>query len=161
LIIINESRSSMRYCRRSSAHAAARRIDCGEPSRAIELRRAVPALRSGVVEETTEVHDAPAYTEGESSMPMLKSSVVIGSIVVGMMMLLVSSSHAVVSGPQAATATTTAPATSIAWVCGPRRCVWRPGWHGFVPRWAVWGPPRLPGCFYEKRPIGWVEVCPL
>jgi hypothetical protein len=50
-------------------------------------------------------------------------------------------------------------ATPIAWVCGPHRCVWRPGWRGHVPAWAVWGPPRLPGCYYQRRRHGWIEVC--
>jgi hypothetical protein len=50
-------------------------------------------------------------------------------------------------------------ATQVRWVCGPIRCVWRPG-RGFVPRFAIWGPPRLPGCFYEKRRRVWVEICP-
>jgi hypothetical protein len=49
--------------------------------------------------------------------------------------------------------------TSVAWVCGPHRCHWRPGWHGPVPAWAVWGPPRFPSCYYEKRRHAWVEVC--
>src|ERR1700710_442540 len=98
------------------------------------------------------------HTEGEPSM--LKSSIVVGILTVA----LLSPGNAAVSGPRAATAITGIfeSATPITWVCGPRRCVWRPRWHGFVPRWAVvWGPPRLPGCFYERRPIGWVEVCPL
>ena len=44
-------------------------------------------------------------------------------------------------------------------VCGPDRCVWRSGWRSHVPAWAVWGPPRLPGCYYERQRHGWVEVC--
>jgi hypothetical protein len=50
-------------------------------------------------------------------------------------------------------------AAPVAWVCGPHRCVWRPGWRGRVPAWAMWGPPRLPSCYYERRRRGWVEVC--
>jgi hypothetical protein len=34
------------------------------------------------------------------------------------------------------------------------------GWRGPVPR-AVWGPPRFPGCYYEKRRHAWVEACVL
>jgi hypothetical protein len=74
-----------------------------------------------------------------------------------------SNGSAAVVSPQAAAVMADVPeaAESVAWVCGPRRCVWRPGWRGVVPRWAVWGPPRLPGCFYERRSVGWVEVCPI
>jgi hypothetical protein len=70
---------------------------------------------------------------------------------------------AAVVAPQAAAVVADVPeaAISVAWVCGPRRCVWRPGWHGVVPRFAVWGPPRVLGCFYERRRVGWVEVCPI
>jgi hypothetical protein len=64
-----------------------------------------------------------------------------------------SQANAVVVAPGAAAAAVNVSTmtTSVAWVCGPYRCHWRPGWHGPVPRWAVWGPPRFPGCYYEKR----------
>ena len=88
---------------------------------------------------------------------MLKSSIV--AVVLATAVL--SPADAAVSGPGAAAALvgTSDSTTTVAWFCGPRRCVWRPGWRGVVPRWAIWGPPRLPGCFYERRRIGWVEVC--
>jgi hypothetical protein len=88
---------------------------------------------------------------------MLKSSLAVGLLTAA----LLSPANAAVSGPgtAAATAGILDMATPAAWVCGPRRCVWRPRWRGFVPRFAIWGPPRLPGCFYEKRRRVWVEVC--
>jgi hypothetical protein len=90
---------------------------------------------------------------------MFKASMMAGLLIAA----LSSSADAAVMGPRGARSMTEAleGATSIAWVCGPRRCVWRPGWRGVVPRWATWGPPRLRGCFYERRPRGWVEVCPI
>lgn len=91
---------------------------------------------------------------------MLKSPVIAGILVAA----LLGPANAAVSGPQGAgtiTETETSEsATKVAWVCGPRRCVWRPRWRGFVPRWAIWGPPRVVGCFYERRRRGWVEICP-
>ena len=89
---------------------------------------------------------------------MLKNSVMAGIL----MAALSSPANAAVSGPQGARlmTETSDSAVPIAWVCGPRRCVWRPGWRGFVPRWVVWGPPRLPGCFYERRRRVWIEICP-
>jgi hypothetical protein len=68
---------------------------------------------------------------------------------------------AVVLGPETASALAgnATSAIQVAWVCGPRRCVWRPGWRGPVPRFAIWGPPRLPGCVYELRRRAWVEIC--
>jgi hypothetical protein len=74
-----------------------------------------------------------------------------------------SNGSAAVVSPQAAAVMADIPkmAESVAWVCGPHRCAWRPGWRGFVPRWAIWGPPRLPGCFYERRRFRWVEICPI
>jgi hypothetical protein len=87
---------------------------------------------------------------------MVKSSIAAGLL----MAALLSPANAAVSGPVTAGVIGTRDmAIPAAWVCGPRRCVWRPGWRGFVPRFAIWGPPRLPGCFYEKRRRGWVEVC--
>jgi hypothetical protein len=76
---------------------------------------------------------------------------------------LLSPADAVVSGPQGSSSMIGVfdGATEVAWVCGPRRCVWRPGWRvGLAPRLVIWGPPRLPGCFYEKRGRVWIEVCP-
>jgi hypothetical protein len=89
---------------------------------------------------------------------MLKSSLIAGMLIAASL----SPASALTSGPQAAKAITEAVdgATPVVWRCGPFRCVWRPGWRGVVPRWAVWGPPRLPGCFYEKRRRVWVEICP-
>ena len=89
---------------------------------------------------------------------MLKSSLIAGMLIAASL----SPASAVVSGPQSSKAITEAAdgATPVVWRCGPFRCVWRPGWRGVVPRWAVWGPPRLPGCFYEKRRRGWIEICP-
>jgi hypothetical protein len=73
-----------------------------------------------------------------------------------------SQANAVVLGPGAAAAVDIPTmTTSVAWVCGPYRCHWRPGRRGPVPAWAVWGPPRFPGCYYEKRRHAWVEVCVL
>jgi hypothetical protein len=84
---------------------------------------------------------------------MLKNSMIVGVL----MLALSSSADAALLG-----ASTLMPesATKVAWVCGPFRCVWRPGWHGVVPAFAVWGPPRLLGCFYERRHHHWDEVCP-
>ena len=47
------------------------------------------------------------------------------------------------------------------WVCGASRC----DWHAWVPgeqhRWSSnWGPPRNPGCYWEKRRGRWRQVCP-
>jgi curli biogenesis system outer membrane secretion channel CsgG len=73
-----------------------------------------------------------------------------------------SRANAVVLGPAAAAAAAVdlpSVTTSVAWVCGRYRCHWEPRWRGPVPGWAVWGPPRLPGCYYEKRRHAWVEVC--
>ena len=69
---------------------------------------------------------------------MLKNSMIVGVL----MLALSSSADAALLG-----ASTLMPesATKVAWVCGPFRCVWRPGWHGVVPAFAVWGPPRLLG----------------
>jgi hypothetical protein len=89
---------------------------------------------------------------------MLKSLAIAGIFVVA----LSAAASAAVSGPQGVgTMTETSDGGSpVAWMCGPRRCVWRPGWRGVVPRWAVWGPPRIVGCFYERRRRLWIEVCP-
>jgi hypothetical protein len=82
---------------------------------------------------------------------MLKSSIVVGILTVA----LLSPGNAAVSGPRAATAITGIfeSATPITWVCGPRRCVWRPRWHGFVPRWAVaWGSTPSPRVLLREAP---------
>ena len=54
---------------------------------------------------------------------MLKNSMIVGVL----MLALSSSADAALLG-----ASTLMPesATKVAWVCGPFRCVWRPGWHG-------------------------------
>jgi hypothetical protein len=90
---------------------------------------------------------------------MLKNSVFISLLTAA----LLSPANAVVSGPQGSSSMIGVfeGATQIAWVCGPLRCVWKPGWRlGLAPRFVVWGPPRLPGCFYEKRGRVWIEICP-
>jgi hypothetical protein len=90
---------------------------------------------------------------------MVRSSILAGLVAVAVL----SPAHAAVSGPGSAAAIAGASdpvTTTVAWVCGPFRCVWRPGWRGVVPRFAIWGPPRIPGCFYERRRGHWVEICP-
>jgi len=70
-------------------------------------------------------------------------------------------SSAGASGPGVGAAIAGIPETTtpVRWVCGPYRCRWRAGWRGPVRPWAVWGPPRFPGCYYEKRRGAWIEVC--
>ena len=47
------------------------------------------------------------------------------------------------------------------WVCGPTRCEWRAWSPGPQHRWASgWGPPRNPGCHWEKRRGRWRQICP-
>lgn len=53
---------------------------------------------------------------------------------------------------------------AVRWVCGPYRCVWRPGGRVRGPSYARgWGPPRRAGCYWSKvyRHGGWrwVQVC--
>jgi hypothetical protein len=49
----------------------------------------------------------------------------------------------------------------VHWVCGPRRCVWKPDYRGEIAVFARgWPAPKRPNCFWEKRPRGWVHVCP-
>ena len=50
-------------------------------------------------------------------------------------------------------ATEAAIAIPARWVCGPRRCWWRPGprWRG--PRWHV------RRCWVRRTPWGWRRVC--
>jgi hypothetical protein len=89
---------------------------------------------------------------------MLKNSIMIGALILA----LSGPATAALLGPQGAKPMTVISenATRVAWVCGPLRCVWRPGWHGVVPAFAIWGPPRLPGCVYERHHHHWVEICP-
>jgi hypothetical protein len=89
---------------------------------------------------------------------MLKIAATAGILIT----VLLSPAGAAMSGPQGRETMTEAVdgASPVAWVCGPRRCSWRPGWRGFVPAFAVWGPPRVVGCVYELRRRGWIEVCP-
>ncbi len=93
---------------------------------------------------------------------MLKRSIVVVPLMTAVLAgAPMSQANAVVLGPGATATAADIPrmTTSVAWVCGPYRCHWRPGWRGRVPPWAVWGPPRFPGCYYEKRRHAWVEVC--
>lgn len=48
-----------------------------------------------------------------------------------------------------------------AWSCGPRRCVWTPGYRGPVPGYAMhWGPPRYPHCYWKRGILGkWKHKC--
>ncbi len=48
-----------------------------------------------------------------------------------------------------------------AWSCGPRRCVWVPGFAGPVPDYAFgWGPPASPDCYWRRGPLGnWKHKC--
>ena len=48
---------------------------------------------------------------------------------------------------------------TVRWVCGEYKCFWKPGARGPLHPWAVWGPPRLASCYYEKIRGVWVEVC--
>lgn len=60
---------------------------------------------------------------------------------------------------------TPAPVEAVRWVCGPYRCVWRPGYRVVPPPYAAgWGAPRYPWCTWTKvrGPYGgwrWVHVC--
>ena len=93
---------------------------------------------------------------------MLKRSISVALLTTAVLAgIPMSKANAVVSGPETGAVAVDFPtlATAVAWVCGPYRCHWRPRWHGPVPAWAVWGPPRFPGCYYEKRRHAWVEVC--
>jgi hypothetical protein len=67
---------------------------------------------------------------------------------------------AIVAAPQSVrlAAETLAP-IDVRWVCTASRCTWRPGYVGPMHPWAVWGPPRRPGCYYVKRNGRWFEVC--
>jgi hypothetical protein len=51
--------------------------------------------------------------------------------------------------------------TAVRWVCGPLRCVWRPGFRGPAHPWAAgWGAPRHANCVWERTRGGpWVEIC--
>jgi len=48
-----------------------------------------------------------------------------------------------------------------AWSCGPRRCVWVPGFRGPVPGYATgWGPPAYPNCYWKRGILGnWKHKC--
>jgi hypothetical protein len=48
-----------------------------------------------------------------------------------------------------------------AWSCGPRRCVWVPGFRGVVPDYALgWGAPRYPNCYWKRGILGnWKQKC--
>lgn len=48
-----------------------------------------------------------------------------------------------------------------AWSCGPRRCVWMPGFRGPIPGYArTWGPPHAPGCHWKRGLLGkWKYKC--
>lgn len=59
--------------------------------------------------------------------------------------------------------TVQAPATNVGWMCGERRCFWRPDYAGPVPPFAAaWGPPDYPTCYYVQRRISkrWRQICP-
>src|SRR3954470_353684 len=45
---------------------------------------------------------------------------------------------------------------SVRWACGEYKCFWKPGHRGPHHAWAVWGAPRLPGCYYEKIRGAWL-----
>jgi hypothetical protein len=95
---------------------------------------------------------------------VLKHSIKFGlaaiALVVGMQ---VSGAEAAIASPAlAAAAATLAPdVTSVRWVCGPLRCVWRPGHRGPLHPWASgWGAPRHANCVWERVRGGpWVEIC--
>jgi hypothetical protein len=48
-----------------------------------------------------------------------------------------------------------------AWNCGPRRCVWTPGYRGPVPGYATgWGAPRYTHCYWKRGLLGnWKQKC--
>lgn len=48
-----------------------------------------------------------------------------------------------------------------AWSCGPRRCVWVPGYRGPVPSYAMgWGAPAYPHCYWKRGILGkWKQKC--
>lgn len=48
-----------------------------------------------------------------------------------------------------------------AWQCGPRRCVWVPGYRGPIPGYArTWGPPTFPNCYWKRGLLGkWKYKC--
>jgi len=49
----------------------------------------------------------------------------------------------------------------VRWVCTRYRCVWDPFVPGPAHPWARrWGPPRHPGCWWERRRGRWILICP-
>jgi hypothetical protein len=93
---------------------------------------------------------------------VLKRSIVAGLLTTAALAgISMDQANAVVAGPGVGAAIAGIPETTtpVRWVCGPYRCRWRAGWRGPVRPWAVWGPPRFPGCYYEKRRGAWIEVC--
>ena len=53
------------------------------------------------------------------------------------------------------------PIQEAAWQCGPRRCVWVPGYRGPIPDYArAWGAPTFPHCHWKRGLLGkWKYKC--
>jgi hypothetical protein len=84
------------------------------------------------------------------------------ALAAGSLAMGTSGAQAAVSTPAAvATAAVPNDVTPVRWVCGPLRCVWRPGYPGRPHAWATgWAPPRHDKCVWERKRGGpWVEVC--
>ncbi|HUW73639.1 MAG TPA: hypothetical protein VMW05_06360 [Methyloceanibacter sp.] len=63
--------------------------------------------------------------------------------------------------PPAPGATHGALVQDAAWSCGPRRCVWVPGYRGPVPGYArAWTAPLYPNCYWKRGLLGnWRQKC--
>jgi hypothetical protein len=91
---------------------------------------------------------------------LVKLAFVAAALVIG---IKANDAQAAVSTPAAVRAAESSPAqaTTVHWVCGEFRCVWRPNHRGPIHPWAAgWGPPRRGGCIWERVRGGpWLEVC--
>ncbi len=92
------------------------------------------------------------------SRTLLRIGLIAAALLVGSQTIPASAGVPVTADPVAKGANAV---ETINWLCGPFRCIWTPGYAGWIPpRAAVWGPPRLPECFWRRTWRGWVHICP-
>lgn len=93
---------------------------------------------------------------------MTKSLFLSSALAAGMMLAAPApSAEAAPSVPLAPITAQDALVQDAAWSCGPRRCVWVPGFRGPVPGYAMrWGPPAYPNCYWKRGILGnWKHKC--
>ena len=82
---------------------------------------------------------------------MTKSLVLSTALAAGVMLAVTPSAEAAPLRPVPPVNAQAALIQDAAWSCGPRRCVWTPGYRGPVPGYAMHWPARLPELLLEAR----------